>query len=52
LGGGQGPMVSHTYFLSIFRHENESALATDLLYLMYREGSVIWKQIIQSNEEQ
>jgi hypothetical protein len=52
LDGGQWPMLSHTYFLSILRHENETALATHLLYLMYREGSVIWKQIIQKNEEQ
>jgi hypothetical protein len=52
LGGGKQTILIHTYLFRIFRHETESALATDLHYLMYREGSVIWKQIIQRNEEQ
>jgi hypothetical protein len=52
LGGGKQRMLIHTYFFGIFRHETGSALATDLHYLIYREGSVIWKQIVQRNEEQ
>jgi hypothetical protein len=39
------------YFLSVFSHENEDAPATDLHYLMYREGRDTWKQIIQRNNE-
>jgi hypothetical protein len=52
LDGGKLPCFLRLIFLSAFRHENKHALATDLHYLMYIEGRVIWKQIIQKNEEQ
>jgi hypothetical protein len=48
----EGQCFLRLIFLSVFRNENENALATDLHYLMYREGKVIWKQITQKNEEQ
>jgi hypothetical protein len=52
LEGGRGPMLSQTSLSSVFSHENENALPTYLHNLMYREGRFIWKQIIQSNQEQ
>jgi hypothetical protein len=48
-GWRQMTMISRTYFLFVFRHENDTTLATVWHYLMYREGSIIWKQIVQRN---
>jgi hypothetical protein len=38
--------------VSVFTDENENVPATDLHYLMYTEGRLIWKWIIQKNQEQ